>query len=190
MKRTAQAAREIAFKTSSRVEAFVFEPSYEDGDHAASRLATDIEERLGAVSVLVNASQAAKTGDRIEATKLGDFSCAVKTGLMQAYLLMRAFYPQLKGNGGLVVNLLSAGAASGQPGMSLLAASKEGLRGLSRVAAREWAADSIRVECLEPQVRTSAFEKWAAEYPDAAAEFDDLETVDSFASRVLALAGK
>ena len=189
MKRTVQVAKGISGNVSSRVDAFVFEGSIEDGEDAAARLAERIRESLGSVSVLVNASQAAKVGDRLEATKPADLSVALDTGLVSSYLLMRAFYPQLKENAGLVVNLLSAGTASGQQGMSLLAASKEGLRGLSRVAANEWAQDGIRVECLEPQVRSRAFEKWAAEYPDAVAEFECLEPVEEFAAHVLALAG-
>lgn len=188
MKRASQAAKEIAAATGSRVEAFVFETARVAGENAAAKLAASVEERFGCVSVLVNAASAAKVGDRLEATKPSDLATAVETGLEIPYLLMRAFYPQLAKTSGIVVNLLSAGAASGQPGMSLLAAAKEGLRGMSRVAANEWVADNIRVVCLEPQVRTRAFEKWAAEYENAASEFSELETVEEFAARVLALA--
>lgn len=187
MKRTSQAAKEIASQVSTRVEPFVFDESVDDAEQASARLAERIAERLGNVSALINASQAAKVGDKLQATKLADLACSLDTGLVASYLLMRAFYPQLAQNKGLVVNLLSAGAEAGQPGLSLLAASKEGLRGLSRVAANEWAQDGIRVECLEPQVRTRAFEKWVAEYPEAAAEFGDLESIEGFAARVLAL---
>lgn len=188
MKRTVQAAKQIAAQTDARVEALVFESTREAGEEDAAKLAAHVEECLGAATVLVNASQAAKVGDRLQASKPADLFTALDTGVTGAYFLMRAFYPQLAQTRGLVVNLLSAGAASGQPGMGLLAASKEGLCGLSRVAASEWEADGIGVTCLEPQVRTSAFAKWAAEYPEAAVAFDGLESIEEFAARVVALA--
>ena len=189
MKRTAQAAKQLAAQSTARVEALVFESTRKSGEQDAARLAAKVEESLGSAAVLVNASQAAKVGDKLQASKPADFFTALDSGVSAAYLLMRAFYPQLAQTGGTVVNLLSAGAASGQPGMGLLAASKEGLRGLSRVAASEWEADGIDVICLEPQVRTSAFAKWAAEYPEAAEGFDGLESIEEFAARVVALAG-
>ena len=188
MKRTSQAAHEIAAAGESRVEAFAFEATRESGEKDAASLAAAVDERLGSACVLVNAAQAAKVGDRVVASKLADLSTALDSGVMAAYLLMRAFYPQLAQSRGMVANLLSAGAASGQAGMGLLAASKEGLRGLSRVAATEWEGSGVRVECLEPRVRTSAFSKWAKEYPSAATQLDGLESVDEFAARVVALA--
>lgn len=188
MKKVSQAAKQLAAQASGDVVPLVFEATREHGAQDAAWLAQKVHEQLGAASALVNASQAAKVGDLLQSTKAADFFTAVDSGLMAAYMLMQAFYPQLKATGGTVVNFASDCAAQGQQGMSLLAASKEGLRGMSRVAAAEWADDGIRVACVEPRVRTSAFAKWAAEYPDAAAAFDNLEDAHGFAARVVALA--
>lgn len=188
MKRLSQAAKQIAAQTGAHVVPLVFEAARDAGDGDSCQLAAKVEELLGPACVLVNASQAAKVGDAIDNTKPADLYAALDSGLTAAYLLMRAFYSQLAQTKGMVVNLVSQAAASGQAGMSLLAASKEGLRGMSRVAAGEWADAGVRVECLEPFVRTSAYAKWAVEYPDAAGAMGEPESVEGFSARVVDLA--
>ncbi len=128
--------------------------------------------RFGRIDVLVNASQAAKVGELFQNCKAKDLQLALNSGLVTASLLMMAAHPHLKTSRGCVINLLSASAATGQAGLSMLAASKEGLRGLSRVAANEWTHDKIAVHCLEPQVSTAAYKDWAGEH-DAAASTED-----------------
>ena len=54
----------------------------------------------------------------------------------------------------------------GKPGESSYAAAKEGIRGLSRVAATEWGPDGINVNMICPLVMTSALEQWRVAYPE------------------------
>ena len=188
MKRLSQAAGQIAEQSGATVMPLVFECSRDGGEQNAAELAAKVEELMGPASVLVNASQAAKVGDALVSSKLADLYMALDSGVVAAYLLMRAFYPQLVQTHGMVVNLLSASAAAGQAGMSMLAASKEGLRGISRVAAEEWKEAGVRVECVEPHVRSSAFVKWAHDNPDAAQSFDGLQDPQAFAAHVVQIA--
>ena len=129
-------------------------------------------------------------GDTLERCKPADLALALDSGVVAAFLLMRACYPQLRQHGGTVINLTSAAAAAGQPGLAVLAASKEGLRGMSRVAAAEWEPQGVRVLCLDPQVRTTAYTAWAKEYPQAATQAAlQLEDPATFANHCVTLCG-
>ena len=79
---------------------------------------------------------------------------------------MRAAYPYLKESHGSVINFASGAGLFGKLGQSSYAAAKEGIRGLSRVAAAEWGPDNINVNVICPLVMTEGLTKWKEEYPD------------------------
>ena len=140
------------------------------GEEAAARAVQQVLERFGRIDALINASQAAKVGDSLERCKPAELELSLDSGVYAAFLLMRACFEPLREAGGTVVNLTSAGAAAGQEGLTLLAASKEGLRGMSRVAAAEWERHGVAVHCIDPQVASPAWLKWATEYTQTAGE--------------------
>lgn len=70
------------------------------------------------------------------------------TGLM--YCLRAQL--QVMGNGGSVVNVASTAGTRSRPGMSAYSASKHGVIGLSRTAARETGPKGIRVNAVAPYV--------------------------------------
>ncbi len=187
--RVKQAAKEIAAKHGVETLPLILDLSLSGDECAAActAAASSVTERFGSLDVLVNAAQAAKAGTPLQSCKASDLDLALNSGLRGAFFLMQAAYPHLKASEhGCVVNLLSAGAAAGVEGFGMLAASKEGLRGLSTVAANEWARDGISILTIEPQVRTAAFDAWAAEYPQAAQQLANdlhLETPAQFAER-------
>lgn len=64
---------------------------------------------------------------------------------------MRACYPHMATQGwGRIVNVGSSAGLVGMKGMGAYAAGKEGVRSLTRTAAREWSADGIVVNCICP----------------------------------------
>src|SRR5258708_5096004 len=67
---------------------------------------------------------------------------------------MQAAYPHLKG-GGKIINTASTAGIQGYARMGAYAAAKEGIRGLSRVAAREWGRDGINVNIVCPSMPTA-----------------------------------
>ena len=77
-----------------------------------------------------------------------------------------AVHPYLKQSRGSVINFASGAGLFGRPGQSSYAAAKEGIRGLSRVAATEWGPDGIRVKVVCPLAMTESLEAWSKEYPE------------------------
>ena len=121
----------------------------------------------GQINVLINNAQASKSGKLLIEHSDEDFNLAIESGLMGAFHYMRECYPYLKETKGSVINLASGAGLFGRIGQSSYAAAKEGIRGLSRVAATEWASDNINVNVICPLVMTEELRKWKEEFPEA-----------------------
>ena len=97
---------------------------------------------------------------------LEDFNLALHTGLYGTFNYMKYGFEHLKESKGSVINFASGAGLAGRPGQSSYAAAKEGIRGLSRVAATEWGPHGINVNVVCPLAMTKALEKWREEYPE------------------------
>lgn len=123
-------------------------------------------ETFGKINTLINNAQASKSGlSLVEHTK-EDFDLAINSGLYATFFYMREAYPYLKETKGSVINFASGAGLFGKPGQSSYAAAKEGIRGLSRVAATEWGPDGIRVNMIAPLAMTESLRQWREEYPE------------------------
>ena len=85
----------------------------------------------------------------------------------QAFYYMKACYPYLKESHGSVINFASGAGLFGNYGQCAYAAAKEGIRGLSRVAATEWGPDDINVNVVCPLAWTAKLEQFQQAYPEA-----------------------
>jgi NAD(P)-dependent dehydrogenase (short-subunit alcohol dehydrogenase family) len=124
-------------------------------DEVDRAVATTVTE-LGGLNILVNMAHYLKLGfDKplIDITE-EDFQNQLGAGLMGTYYFMQAAYPHLKGRG-KIINTASAAGIQGYARMAAYAAAKEGIRGLSRVAAREWGVDGINVNIVCPSMLTT-----------------------------------
>lgn len=104
----------------------------------------------GRLDILVHG--AGITRDRSLA-RMSDIEWAevLRTNLDSAFYLMRAVVgPMRATGGGSVVLVSSINAERGKPGQANYAASKAGLIGLARSAAREWGRHGIRVNVVAP----------------------------------------
>ena len=121
---------------------------------------------FGKINTLVNNAQDSKSGlPLIEHTK-EDIDLAIHSGLYAAFFYMRECHPHLKESKGSVINFASGAGLFGKLGQSSYAAAKEGIRGLSRVAAAEWGPDGIRVNVICPLAMTESLMEWRESYPD------------------------
>ncbi|MEV5845393.1 SDR family NAD(P)-dependent oxidoreductase [Streptomyces sp. NPDC051985] len=72
------------------------------------------------------------------------------SGFYGTYYFMQAAYPHLKEHGGAVINVGSGAGVKGNAEHLAYAATKEAIRATTRVAAREWGKDGIRVNTICP----------------------------------------
>lgn len=121
---------------------------------------------FGHLDVLINNAMASKSGTMLKDHTKEDFDLAIYTGLYATFFYMHAAYPYLKESKGAVINFASGAGLAGRIGQSSYAAAKEGIRGLSRVAATEWGPDGINVNVVCPLVETPQMLKWKEEHPD------------------------
>ena len=116
----------------------------------------ETERDLGPVSVLVNNAGIAEWGT-MEEQGLDSFRRVLDVNLQGPWLGMRAVAPSLRrAGGGVIVNMSSLAGLTGYAGVGAYVASKWGLRGLTKTAALELAADGIRVCSVHPgAIRTA-----------------------------------
>lgn len=135
-------------------------------EQAVRRVVEGTMEKFGKINTLVNNAQVSKAGlSLVEHTK-EDFALAIDSGLYAVFFYMRECYEALKASKGSVINFASGAGLFGKLGQSSYAAAKEGIRGLSRVAAAEWGPDGIRVNVVCPLAMTESLQEWREHYPD------------------------
>ena len=122
---------------------------------------------FGRIDVLINNAQASASGVTIQDHTTEQFDLAIYSGLYAAFYYMKACYPYLKETQGSIINFASGAGLFGNFGQCAYAAAKEGIRGLSRVAATEWAKDGINTKIICPLAWTSQLEQFEKAYPDA-----------------------
>ena len=122
---------------------------------------------FGHIDVLINNAQASASGVTLADHTPEQFDLALYSGLYAAFYYMQACYPHLKESKGSVINFASGAGLFGNYGQCAYAAAKEGIRGLSRVAATEWGPDGINVNVICPIAWTAQLENFQNAYPDA-----------------------
>ena len=95
-----------------------------------------------------------------------DWALSIDAGFYATLYIMKAAYPELKKSKGAIVNFGSGAAMKGNIGQASYAAAKEAIRGLSRVAANEWADDGIQVNIVSPLALTEGLAEWKETSPE------------------------
>lgn len=138
-----------------------------DNEAAVAEVVKQAIDAFGRIDVLINNAQASASGVTLAEHTKEQFDLAVYSGLYAAFYYMKACYPYLKETKGTVINFASGAGLFGNFGQCAYAAAKEGIRGLSRVAATEWGRDGINVNVVCPLAWTAQLENFKNAYPEA-----------------------
>lgn len=158
-----QNAREELGGKESRILIITADGSHEEDVEAVVEATL---KRFGRLDVLINNAQNSASGVLLKDHSKADFDKAILSGLYATFYYMKHSYEALKESKGRVINFASGAGLFGRPGQSSYAAAKEGIRGLSRVAATEWGPDGITVNVICPLAMTQGLAKWKEDYPD------------------------
>ena len=121
----------------------------------------------GRIDILINNAQASKPGIALADLTDDDLELVFGSGARGTLFAMQACYPHLKeAGGGSIVNFGSSTAITGDVGFAPYIMTKEAIRGLTRVAAREWGPDNIRVNVICPAAMSPSAETFRDADPD------------------------
>ena len=130
-------------------------------------------EVFGTVDILVNNAQSFGTEKEplptshpksFEDLPDDEWEWTMRTGLMSAVWGMKATFPYMKDKGGKIINMSSPAGLFGQAGAAAYSATKEGIRALSRTAARDWGQYKINVNVIVPVILTDTLRRGLSEY--------------------------
>jgi|tagenome__1003787_1003787.scaffolds.fasta_scaffold20938032_3 3alpha(or 20beta)-hydroxysteroid dehydrogenase len=155
------------------------------------RLADDLRARHGRLDVLVNNAGIAFRFGLME-TERADLDRVLAVNLVGPFLAIRALAPLMRDTGG--GSIVNIGSAAGMTGhfSAAYSSSKWGLRGLTKVAAMEFAPWRVRVNAVHPGIVNTAIVPGDTAFPTAMSRFTPLgraAEVEDVAPLVLFLAG-
>lgn len=119
-------------------------------DRSVEQVTSEIRERYGAVSILVN--NAGITRDNLLARmKTSDWDHVLDTDLKSVYRMTKAcLRPMMKVRAGRIISITSIVGATGNAGQVNYAAAKAGIEGFTRALALEVASRHITVNAIAP----------------------------------------
>ena len=127
-------------------------------------IAKQIEERFGALDVLVNCAGASPLKSKLEDMPYGDWNRIMAININTQMLMCQAAIPLLrKGSGKAIVNISSSVTrVGGVPGGIAYTAAKGAVDSFTRALARELAPENIRVNAVAPGLVESDFHPFSA----------------------------
>lgn len=129
------------------------------GDVATCKMLVDkTVEKYGGLDILVNNAASNPTFGPVVETEEWAYDKIMDVNVKAPFELSRHAYPIMKQRGGgSVINLSSIAGDTPDPGLGMYSVSKAALNMLTKVMAKEWARDNIRVNAICPGLIKTKF---------------------------------
>lgn len=128
-------------------------------------------ERFGSIDVMVNNAQTLPGKANVEDTTYENMLLAWQGGTIGSLNFMQECFPYMKEQGeGRIINFASATGMFGYAGQLAYGCNKESVRGLTKIAAKEWGQYNITVNVVLPGAESPAAKEWAKKNPEKYAE--------------------
>lgn len=111
----------------------------------------------GRLDILVNNAAANPTFGPAVETPEWAYDKIMTVNVKAPFELCKYAYPELKKRGGAVINLSSIAGDTPDPGLGIYSVSKAALNMLTKVLAKEWGPDNIRVNAICPGLIKTKF---------------------------------
>jgi NAD(P)-dependent dehydrogenase (short-subunit alcohol dehydrogenase family) len=130
------------------------------------KMVKEVVTKFGPVDILVNNAQRVHPRKPVEELDERDWDVCLQIGIKATWYCCTAVFPYMKDRGGKIINMASATGIMGLPGTAPYSAAKEGIRGFTRVAAREWGKYKININIICPFAMTPAQNEYFEKYPE------------------------
>ena len=138
-------------------------------------------EKYGTVDIVVNNGQAIVPSAPVEETTYDNMLKAWQSGLIGSLNYMQAAFPYMKAQKeGRIINFASATGMFGIAGQLAYGSNKEAIRGLTKIAAKEWGQYGITVNVVLPGAESPAAKAWAQKFPEEYAKQVNLNPMKRF----------
>jgi 2-hydroxycyclohexanecarboxyl-CoA dehydrogenase len=121
---------------------------------------------FGTVDILVNDAQRIIGEINVEDLTDDVVHQSMQSGFMGTFYFMQGCFPYMRKGGGKIVNVGSAAGTDGLVRWGAYAATKEAIRAITRVAAKEWGKYNINVNAICPASMTPAIQSWMKTNPE------------------------
>jgi len=126
-----------------------------------ARAASEVLEKTGRVDFVVNTAGVLPRGPLLETSEETVYA-ATDVNYLAPIFIAQEFHPHLKESQGSMLLFTSSSYTRGRGGYSLYSSAKAAVVNLTQALADEWAADRVRINCVNPErtatpMRTKAF---------------------------------
>jgi NAD(P)-dependent dehydrogenase (short-subunit alcohol dehydrogenase family) len=162
-------AKKVADECRGRgTDAIGIECDVAERDRVDAAVAQTVSE-LGGVDILVTCALAKVKVQPFVDTPASGIDKMWRVGYLGVVNAMLACHPQLLERRGNVINFGSGAGINAGAGYASYGPVKEAVRAISRIAAKEWGRQGIRVNVICPFAKSDQFDEWAAASPEQAA---------------------
>ncbi len=123
-----------------------------------NRLADETLKHYGTIDIIVNNAAANPSFGPVVETSSAAFDKIINVNVKGPFELSKLLYPTMKAKkSGSVINISSIGGLKPETGLGIYSMSKAALISLSKVMAKEWGDDNIRVNVICPGLIKTKF---------------------------------